>query len=415
MDAYLLQRREADDSRFTLGFQYFSLFAMATLPNTRIAVLVDTSTAWGRRLIHGVLVYEKMHGPWDVWIEPRGQKESLRLPQGWKGNGIIARVSTKTTAEMLSKSRVPVVNVSGIRIKGVNFPRVCTDNDKFSQVAVSHFFDRGLKNIAYIGLQGRDFSLDRQYAVARACEQFNCCFNVYRPAKNLEIESRWERERASIGIWLKQLTKPVGVIAWGVRLGSDVIEEAIHHGLSVPDDVAVLGDDDELLCEAVQPSLSGVIVPSEQIGLEAAAMLQKLMCGKVLKKKEKEIALDPTGIVSRVSTDVLATNDSDLSDAIRLIRANAHEPITVNDIADKLAISRRSLERRFQALLHRTVGEEIARVHLERAKLLLATSSMNVPAVAKASGYGSPEYLAAVVKKNTGLTPRQYRQKCQGH
>ncbi len=174
----------------------------------------------------------------------------------------------------------------------------------------------------------------------------------------------------------------------------------------------MLGDDDELLCEAVQPSLSGVVVPSEQIGLEAATMLDHLMQGKKLKKKE--LALEPTGIVSRVSTDVLAIDDSEISDAVRLIRSRANEPIRVKDVADTLAISRRSLERRFQDLLNRTVGEEITRVHLERAKLLLATTEMPVPAVAQASGYGSPEYLASVVKKNTGLTPRQYRKQCKG-
>ena len=385
---------------------------MSHFSPTRIAVLVDTSSAWGRRLIHGVLAHEKMHGPWDVWIEPRGQKEQLRLPKGWNGDGIIARVSSRAIADKLSKARVPVVNVSGIRVKGIDLPRVCTNNDKYAQLAVSHFFDRGIRSIAYIGLQGRAFSLDRQRSVSRACEQANCNFNVYHPAKNLNIESRWERERASIGLWLKQLPKPVGVIAWGVRLGSDVIEEAVHHGISVPDEVAVLGDDDELLCEAVQPSLSGVVVPSEQIGIEAATMLGQLMQGKKL--KTKELALEPTGIVSRVSTDMLAIDDPEIAAAVRMIRNLAHEPLKIREITDTLAISRRSLERRFQELLQRTVGEEIARVHLDRAKLLLATTDMSVPTVAEASGYGSPEYLAAVVKKNTGLTPRQYRKQCQG-
>lgn len=176
---------------------------MSRSTSTRIAVLVDTSTAWGRRLIHGVLAYEKMHGRWDVWLEPRGQKEPLRLPKGWKGNGIIARVSTSSIADKLSQLQVPVVNVSGIRIEGVNFPRVCTDNDKFAEVAVNHFVDRGLVNIAYIGLQGRAYSMDRQLAVARACDHAHCRFEAYRHTTKQTIESRWDRDRASIGSWLQ--------------------------------------------------------------------------------------------------------------------------------------------------------------------------------------------------------------------
>ena len=385
---------------------------MSRRKHIRIAVLVDTATAWGRRITQGILTYEKMYGPWDVWVEPRGQDEQLRLPEGWSGDGIIARVSTKQMAVRLRKHETPLVNVSGIRISGVDFPRVCTNNDKFAEVAVSHFVNQGLQNIAYVGPPGRTYSLERQHAVARASEQAGCNFDVYRPSAGLKIASKWERERASIGLWLKQLPKPVGILGWGVRLGSEVIEEAIHSGLRVPDEVAVLGDDDELLCEAVQPSLSGVKVPSEQIGLEAAAMLHKLMEGQPLERQE--ISLEPTGIVARTSTDILAIEDQELAEAVRLIRSRAHEPMTVAEIADSIAISRRSLERKFQHQLQRTIGEEIARVHLERAKLLLATTDMQIPAVAESSGYGSPEYLAMVVKRDTGLTPRQYRKKCLG-
>lgn len=385
---------------------------MSRRKHIRIAVLVDTATAWGRRITHGILTYEKMYGPWDVWVEPRGQDEQLRLPEGWSGDGIIARVSTKQMAERLRRYVTPLVNVSGIRIPGVDFPRVCTNNDKFAEVAVSHFVNRGLKHIAYVGPPGRTYSLERQRAVALASEQLGCSFDVYRPSAGLKIASKWERERASIGLWLKQLPKPVGILGWGVRLGSEVIEEAIHSGLRVPDEVAVLGDDDELLCEAVHPSLSGVIVPSEQIGLEATAMLHQLMKGEPL--DQQEIALEPTGIVARTSTDLLAIEDQEVAEAIRLIRSRAHETMTVKEIADSIAISRRSLERKFQHHLQRTMGEEIARVHLERAKLLLATTDMQIPAVAESSGYGSPEYLAMVVKRDTGLTPRQYRKKCQG-
>jgi LacI family transcriptional regulator len=208
------------------------------------------------------------------------------------------------------------------------------------------------------------------------------------------------------------LPKPTGVLAWGVRRGNDIIEEAVHRGIKVPEEVAVLGDDDELLCEAVQPPLSGVNVPSEQIGLEAAAILDQLIKGEVVACRERKLA--PTGVVSRASTDVLAIDDQEVAEAIRLIRSSASHPLTVSDVAESLAISRRSLERRFKEVLNRTIGEEIARVHLEQAKRLLATTEMAVPAVAQASGFGSPEYLATVIKRHTGLTPRQYRRQCRG-
>lgn len=334
------------------------------------------------------------------------------MPDGWTGDGIIARISTSAIADRLRREKVPLVNVSGIRLQGVAFPRVCTDNDKLAQFAVEHFVDRGLQNIGYIGLSGREYSVDRQQSTLRACTRLGCNFSAYRPATGLKAAGRWNRDRASIGIWLQKLPKPVGVLAWGVRRGTDVIEQAVAQGLRVPDEVAVLGDDDDLLCEAVAPSLSGIILPCEQIGLEAAATLDLMMRGE--KPKRKELAFEPTGILARTSTDVLAIDDQEVADALQIIRNHASEPLTVKEIADTLAVSRRSLERKFQHLLQRTVREEITRAHLDKAKLLLATTDWPMPAVAQGSGYGTPEYLATVFKRYMGISPRQYRKQCQG-
>ena len=378
----------------------------------RVAVLVDTCTSWGRRLITGILSHSERHGPWNVWVEPRGTSEALRIPEGWSGDGVIARVSSQAMADHLNQHKLPVVNVSGILIPGTEYPRVCIDNDSFASVAVKHFIDRGIRNIAYVGVYARTYSLHRQESMALACEQRDCRFLVYHQTHEQTGPGRWKRNRERLGDWIQSLPKPVGILAWAVRRGGDVIEEAINRGFRVPEDVAVLGDDDELLCNSVHPPLSGVSLPSEQIGMEAAAMLDALMHGNELKKQKVTVA--PSGIFSRASTDVLAIDDLEVAEAVRLIRDRASDSLTVTEVADSLAISRRSLERRFQKALNRTMGEEIARVHLERAKHLLATTDMSIPEVAGRSGYGSPEYLARVIKRHLGMTPRQYRNQMQG-
>lgn len=373
----------------------------------RIAVLVDTSTGWGRRVIRGVYNYVHKHGPWDIWLEPRGQDEELRLPRGWSGDGVIARLSTTGMATHVRKSGVPIVNVSGIHLAGVDLPRVTSDNRAIVALALDHFADRGLRRVGYIGLPRRTYSLERQRLFVEECIARGVEHHIFH-AKGGKGSALWDRQRSVLEAWLADLPKPVGVVTWGIKRGVEAIEAALRRHLRVPDDVAVLaGDDDDLLCRAVRPTLSGIIVPAEQVGHDAAHMLDRLMHGERL--RERSLFLPPTGIAARNSTDVLAMDDPDVVAAVRYIRDHAHRPLLIDDVAGAVATSRRSLERRFQKELGRTLGEEIARVHLDRAKSLLATTDLPIPKVAENSGYGSPEYMASVFRAEIGVTPLKYR------
>lgn len=373
-----------------------------------VAILVDTSTGWGRRLIRGVAEYADKYGPWDIWLEPHGQCEKLRLPNGWRGEGVIARLTSQSMVAHLEDFKVPVVNVSSIRIPRMPFPKVTTDTDSHAEMALTHFRERGITNLGYVGLNNQAYSLDRQHAFQHACEEAHCDFAAYTAREPVRRSAPWTERQQALQTWLKSTSKPIGILSWDVQRGLDVARAAHHCGLSIPDDVAILcGDDDELLCETNSPPLSGIIVASEQIGREAACVLHKLISGQ--SPPEEPLLIKPSGIHGRASTDLLAIDDPDIVAAIRYIRANAHRPIRVDDVAKAVAVSRRVLERRFHKVLQVTVGEQIARSHIERAKRLLIETDMPVPAVAEASGFGSPEYLSTVFRKTVGLTPFKYR------
>lgn len=379
----------------------------------RVALLVDTSTGWGRRLVRGVVSYAHKHGPWDLWLEPCGQREPLRLPPGWQGDGVIARVATRAMANHLRQNRKIVVNVSAIRISGFKFPRVSTDTDAAVHMALDHFIDRGIRQLGYVGLPHRVYSAERQQAFASAAAEAGCEFFAFTSRPRGAGKTTWKQQQATLREWLTGLPKPTGIFAWGVQRGTQVITAACHAGLRVPDEVAVLGgDDDELVCEAVRPSLSGLNTGSEQIGHEAAAMLGRLMGGE--KIDQQVLYVEPTCIVARGSTDVLALDDADVVAAVRFIRENAHRAIRVSDVTNAVAMARRSLERRFQRVFDRTIAQEISRLRIERAKKLLAESDLQIPRVAEASGFGSPEYLATVFRREFGVTPLKYRTKVRG-
>jgi LacI family transcriptional regulator len=211
-----------------------------------------------------------------------------------------------------------------------------------------------------------------------------------------------------LGEWLNALPKPVAVLTWAMDRGFEILEACEQRGLDIPEDVAILaGDDDELLCETVSPPLSGVIVPSERIGLEAASMLQRLMDQQPLDEHTRR--LSPLGISTRQSTDTLAIQDPDVAEAVRFIRAKCAAPIQVDDILRHVPISRRSLERRFMKIVGRTPSDEIRRMRLSLATQLLLDTELAIPDVAYRSGFGSPQYLARLFRKHYNQSPMEFR------
>ncbi|MDZ4686932.1 MAG: substrate-binding domain-containing protein [Planctomycetaceae bacterium] len=212
--------------------------------------------------------------------------------------------------------------------------------------------------------------------------------------------------------WLSALPKPVGVFAAHELRAWQVVEACRSSGLRVPDDVAVIGtDNDELLCELARPSLSSVPIPAERIGFEAAALLSKLMRGAKPPRRPKLFA--PTRVNARQSSDVLAGADPEVTVAARFIRNHAHQPLSVDDVLRHVSISRRALEQRFRRVLDRGIGQEIRRVHLERAKELLATTLLSMADVAEQAGFSSMHYLSRVFRHDVGLTPSDFRRQAQ--
>lgn len=378
----------------------------------QIALLIDTATDWGRRMIRGIARYAQQQGDWDLWLEQRCQYAPGRLPPGWHGDGIIARVADRAMARHLARAPGIVVNVSTARVPGAHFPTVTADLRAAAELAVQHLLDQGFRHFAYYAPMTLSFVEDHHQVFVRLLAEMGYTCSLLPAYGGKRPAAGWQKRQRKLERWIRDLPKPVAVLAWTGRRGREVIYACRALGLSVPEHVAVLGaDDDTLLCETCNPPLSGVALTSEQIGFEAAALLDRMLHGA--KAPAKPILIAPARVVVRQSTDTLAIDDEDLARAIAFIRVNAARPVQVSDVLREVSISRRSLDRRFQQVLGRTPAQEIRRVHIERAKRLLADTDVPVPKVAAASGFGSREYLARAFKLETGLSPRQYRARLQ--
>ncbi len=379
----------------------------------QVALLVDTATDWGRRMIRGIGRYATERGGWDIWLEERCQHAPGRLPPGWQGDGVIARVADRAMAGYLVDVPGVVVNVSAARIPGVDFPTVTADVAAAATLAVRHLLDQGFRHFGYFAPLGVSY-VDIHYHSFKACLNdagLDC--SLFTARRGRAAKTTWQKHQEELELWLRELPKPVAIVTWTSERGREVLYACRALGLLVPEQVAVMGgDEDSLLCETCNPPLSGVELTSERIGYEAAGLLERMVHGE--QRPKEPILLEPTRVVVRQSTDTLALTDPDLARAVAFIRAHASTPIQVSDILHEVPVSRSWLERRFQEVLGRSPAEEIRRVRLERTKQLLADTDMPIPQIAAAAGFNSREYLAHAFRQATGLTPREFRNRSQG-
>ena len=218
----------------------------------------------------------------------------------------------------------------------------------------------------------------------------------------------WTREHKRLRKWLADLPKPIGVMACFDIQAQQLLDACREEDIAVPEQVAVIGvDNDHLLCELAMPPLSSVIPDSFRSGYEAASLLDRIMRGESI--AANAYLVDPLGIETRQSTDVLAISDPDVAQAARFIREYACSGINVADVLQEVPLSRRVLESRFQKLLGRTPHEEIVRYRISRVKRLLAESDFSLAEIAERTGFRHVEYLTVAFKKQVGVPPSVYR------
>jgi LacI family transcriptional regulator len=373
-------------------------------------LLIETSNAYARGLLQGIVHYIREHQPWSFHLieQGRGDDPPAWLDR-WRGDGIIARIENSRIAKAVVRAGIPAVDMSAARLVP-EFPWVETDDEAISRLAAEHLLERGFKHFAYCGDPRFNWSVWREKYFAQrigAAGYQVHCFGGERAGADLASQVE------AIRRWLDTLPKPIGVMACYDIRGLQVLDACRRAGWVVPGEVAVIGvDNDELLCDLASPPLSSVIPNAHRAGYEAAALLDRMMAGKTVPASARLIA--PKGIVARQSTDVLAVDDRDIARAVHFIREEACTGINVSDILRVVPLSRRVLEQRFQRLLGRTPREEILQVRLNRVKQYLVETKLSLYEIAERTGFEHVEYLSVVFKRETGMTPSKYRADARG-
>jgi LacI family transcriptional regulator len=379
------------------------------MPATRhVALLIEATNAYARGLLHGVAQYTHERGRWTVYFELHSLEDPPpKWLKNWKGDGILARLGNRRMARAVLDVGVPVVELRRIlTLDGV--PAIGPDHEAVARLAAEHLRERGFRQFGVCGLpRGVDPPLDHRVdAFAQNLKDAGLPCSTFRAQRGDSLA----QEQRHMARWIRSLPKPVGVMTCNDTRGLQLLRVCVTIGVAVPDQVAVIGaGNDDCMCSLSHPPLSSVDLAPETIGYEAASLLDRMMAKG--QPAAQDIYVPPRGIITRASTDVLATADQAVSKAVGFIRARACDDIVVGDVLNHVSLSRSALEPKLKQVIGRTIHQEIRRVQIERAKALLATTDLPTKQIASQTGFHHVQYLTRVFHKVTGQTPVIYRKK----
>jgi len=365
----------------------------------KVGIFVDSIGAYGRGITRGILAYQR-YRRWDISLMRTWVFQPTAFIDRWTGDGLIAMIPNEETAALVRRVGRPVVCVSSL-LPALSLVSVVPDDVAVGMLAAQHFIDRGFRNFGFFAQNDAEivpaFIREREQgfisAVARA--GFPCQSALHS---------------SELPTLLKLLHPPAALFAANDEVGVRAIETAEELGLRVPEQISVVGvDDDDLLVESTDVSLSSVALPTFRIGFEAASLLDKIMRGET--PPTTLLRLAPLAITTRQSSDLSAIPDADVTAALAFIRQHAAESIDVGAVVAEVPISRRVLERRFQKYLQRSILNEIQRIRIERARLLLMETDLPVGEVQRAAGFTSRARFHAVFAKSSGTKPKAFRQR----
>ena len=388
-----------------------------------VAIVVDPSLPYDREIAKGVGQYAREVGDWRLYIE---EETGRRLPDldEWEGQGVIASFDDDDVARKVSAAGLPVVAVGGGGglDRGSETPYVETDNDAIAVLAAEHLLERALPHYGFYGLPPSRLTV---WSDARCVGFGRRLAEAGKSAHTLiarHDSAHWSLLQRELTTWLRELPKPVGIMACDDLRARHVLEACRSLGLRVPHDVALIGvDDDEFICELSDPSLSSVAQAARQIGHEAARLLDQLMRpARAVKRGDGQVRIPlrtvvpPIGVVARRSTDTLAAADPIVAAAIRSIRERATQGLGIDDVVRASSLSRWQLEDRFRRVVGRSIHDDILHVRLTEARRLVTTTDLPLKAVAPRTGLSSVAYMTTLFRRHFGMTPAALRAASRG-
>ncbi len=378
----------------------------------RVVADIPLEFRFARQVIRGVYRYAQSHCQWVLGIGlPRRPGSVLR------DKSVVGIISMRQPGDY-----VPVAQNYGLKAVGTGMwtdvreftalPYVDVDPNAIGEMAADYFIERGFRSFGMFTTADCFHGQSRGEAFVAALRRRKLPCDIFDPKKKYPSRgkplSTVTDYNECIRRWLVGLAKPLAVFTLNDPIGAWICAICYRSDIRVPEEVAVLGaDNDEIFCNICGPPLSSIRMPVEQVGYEAARLLDAMLRGRRVPKRP--ILLPPIDVVTRQSTDIMAVDDRRFVEAVRFIREHACEGIRVKHVTAASTLPKRMMERQFKEILGRGPFAEIRRVQVERIKMLLSQTDKTLEAIAPDCGFGNISHMSVAFKKATGMAPGAYR------
>lgn len=383
---------------------------MAKLANSmpHVAILLESTYATHTQILRGILRFTQLHTPWtlDVRMGRAGEPTSFDAGK-WNVDGVIANRIPPELSALIRRHRTPTVVMNDIGSEVRPIARVLFDNAAIARLAADALAGAGFQNFAFVGERsGIQWSVEREQAFAAEIARRNLPCRVFQIDRDEDAEDNRHLQE-----WLLALPRPTALFAAYDIRARQVLDACRAAGLAVPDDIAILGvDDDEVICETATPALSSIPLSMEDAGFRAAELLDRALATRRRPRHGTDIIVSGTRVVVRRSTTRDAVADALVRRCRALMEANVGRPFNVADLVASLGVSRRTLETRFRAATGRSLNAEITDLRIRRAKTMLAKSSMTQAAIATACGFCDASHLNVIFRRHCGAPPSAFRE-----
>lgn len=376
-----------------------------------IAVIVESSTQYGRNLLSGIAKYAALHD-WRLHYEHRGlmDNEPTWL-EHWQGDGVITRCPQTPFSDRKAEQGIPVINMFKEHVSQEHIGHVIeSDHIAVGKMAAEFFLGSGCQHFAFIGYSNSVFSQGRQHAYVHKLQQAgHSCDQFLTPDHNISDQARWVRRQKQ---FIEELPKPCALYCATDELAAAASNDCIDLGINIPEQLLILGtDNDPFFCEMMSPKISSIDLDVPKVGWQLATWLDALIAGQDPVELGVQNIMPPKGVVVRESTEYMGSDDPYVAKALEAIRLAACQGASVDDIVEMCDTSRRTLERRFlkQFGAGRSIKSFLVNAQVERAKKLLLETDYTLAHIAELIGMQYPERLSHMFKRETGMAPGQYR------